>query len=67
MLALLGRGDCEELKAISLPLTEDVTVTLSSNNQSCIIPEEEPGEGLVLDEFVIDGGSLTLTGPSTAT
>lgn len=56
------RGDCDVLKGIALPLAGDTALSMATGYQACDIPE--PGE---LEEFVIEGGVLTLTGPSTAT
>lgn len=56
------RGDCETLKSISLPLAGDTTLTMPTGYQACDIPERYE-----LEEFVIEGGVLTITGPSEAT
>lgn len=60
----LCRGDCDELKSIALPLSGDTTITLSGD-QVCDLPETDPDEQEILELLVIEGGTLTLTGPST--
>ncbi|CAM9376311.1 unnamed protein product, partial [Laminaria digitata] len=54
------RTECDDLLNLSLPLSGDTTLELSSNAIDCAILED--GE---LEEFIIEGGTLTLTGPST--
>lgn len=61
-LLMIRRADCDELKAIPLPLTGDLTVTLTEANAPC----DNIGEGL-LEDFVIEGGELTLTGLDVVT
>jgi len=54
------RAECDDLRnALSSPLSGDITLNLPGDT-NC--PFLEDGE---LEEFVVDGGTLTLTGPST--
>lgn len=54
------RAECDDLMNLSLPLSGDTTLELSSAAIECpILADNE------LEEFIIDGGTLTLTGPST--
>ena len=54
------RAECDDLRnALSSPLSGDTTLELPGDT-NC--PFVERGE---MEEFVVDGGTLTLTGPST--
>lgn len=55
-----GRAECDELQNLSLPLSGDTTLELSSDAVDCAILEDNE-----LEEFIIEGGTLTLTGTST--
>ena len=48
------------MQNLSLPLSGDTTLELSSAAIDCDILEDNE-----LEEFIIEGGTLTLTGPST--
>ncbi|CAM9699224.1 unnamed protein product, partial [Laminaria digitata] len=54
------RAECDDLLNLSLPLSGDTTLELSSAAMDCTILEDNQ-----LEEFIIEGGTLTLTGPST--
>ena len=54
------RAECDDLLNLSLPLAGDTTLKLSSAAIDCTILEDNE-----LEEFVVEGGTLTLTGPST--
>ena len=54
------RAGCDDLLNLSLPLAGDTTLELSSAAIDCTILEDNE-----LEEFVVEGGTLTLTGPST--
>ena len=54
------RAQCDELLNITLPLSGDTTVVLSNDAINCTILEDND-----LEEFIIEGGTLTLTGYST--
>lgn len=60
--ASVARAECEDLQNLSLPLSGDTTLELSSAAIDCAIVDVDQ-----LEEFVIEGGTLTLTGPSTTT
>lgn len=57
---LFCRADCDQFKSLSVPLAGDTTLELSSAAVDCPILEDN-----VLEEFVIQGGTLTVTGLST--
>lgn len=59
-LACHHRAECDDLLNLSLPLSGDTTLKLSSAAVDCTILEDNE-----LEEFVIEGGTLTLTGAST--
>ena len=48
------------MQNLSLPLSGDTTLELSSVAIDCAILEYD-----LLEEFIIEGGTLTLIGPST--
>ncbi|CAB1096580.1 unnamed protein product [Ectocarpus sp. CCAP 1310/34] len=54
------RASCDDLRsALSSPLTGDTTLELSGDADCPILEDNE------LEEFTVEGGTLTLTGPST--
>ena len=59
-LSCRERAECEDLQNLSLPLSGDTTLELSSAAIDCAILEDD-----LLEEFIIEGGTLTLIGPST--
>ena len=61
-LSCRDRAACDELQNLPLPLSEDSILVLSSDAIDCAVVEDDQ-----LEEFVIEGGTLTLTGPSTTT
>lgn len=58
--ASVARAECDDLLNLSLPLSGDTTLKLSSAAVDCTILADNE-----LEEFVIEGGTLTLTGAST--
>ena len=54
------RAECDDLRsALSSPLSGDTTLELPGDTDCPILDNGD------LEEFVVDGGTLTLTGPST--
>ncbi|CAM9983115.1 unnamed protein product, partial [Ectocarpus fasciculatus] len=54
------RADCDDLRSLlSSPLSGDTTLELTGDTDCPILEDNE------LEEFAVEGGTLTLTGPST--